>query len=186
MIKLLITKDVTTIVDGHEITVYREGSNVYGFSNITGEGFTSYMGSSEIHIPQDSAEVTETMYYIERHGEDFALCSLSERSRVLHGKKLCSLSDFDHNGAETRKLIEDTLNKRTTDKHGDPGLKLLGGRTPSSGLEIELCEKITEMHLYLKSVLVYEDTLPDMADEEYNVWFNKSVLIDGVRMGPKV
>ena len=32
---------------------------------------------------------------------------------------------------------------------------------------------------------VYEDQLPEMTDEEYSEWFNKSSVIDGVRMGPK-
>jgi hypothetical protein len=33
----------------------------------------------------------------------------------------------------------------------------------------------------------YEDLLPaDMTDAEYNEWFNRSAVVDGVRMGPMV
>lgn len=31
----------------------------------------------------------------------------------------------------------------------------------------------------------YEDTLPDITDEEYAWWFEHSAVVDGVRIGPK-
>lgn len=34
--------------------------------------------------------------------------------------------------------------------------------------------------------LMYEDDLPDsITDAEYEAWFKKSILVDGVRMGPR-
>lgn len=35
-----------------------------------------------------------------------------------------------------------------------------------------------------KTDWLYEDELPIMTDSEYSEWFNKSKVIDGVRMGP--
>jgi len=35
--------------------------------------------------------------------------------------------------------------------------------------------------------LIYEDELPaNMSDEDYNFWFGNSIVVDGVRMGPKI
>lgn len=33
---------------------------------------------------------------------------------------------------------------------------------------------------------VYEDALPELSDELYNVWLACSCIIDGVRMGPRI
>lgn len=32
-------------------------------------------------------------------------------------------------------------------------------------------------------ILMYEQDLPEMTDEEYNIWFESSEIVDGVRMG---
>jgi len=32
--------------------------------------------------------------------------------------------------------------------------------------------------------LMYEDELPEMTDEEYDEWYEKSSVVYGVRMGP--
>lgn len=32
--------------------------------------------------------------------------------------------------------------------------------------------------------LIFEDELPEMTDEQYSEWFEKSQLVEGVRMGP--
>lgn len=36
-----------------------------------------------------------------------------------------------------------------------------------------------------KTPLMYEDDLPiDITDDEYDKWYEKSRIVDGVRMGP--
>lgn len=47
-------------------------------------------------------------YSIERHGKDYAL--YYGRDDAHHGLNLCTLSDFDVNGEDTRKLIVTALN----------------------------------------------------------------------------
>jgi len=109
MIPLIITKDVTIIANDHEIVAFRKGSRIFGFPNCYGEpGYISYISNSEVIIPEDSAEVNDKKYSIEKHGDGYAL--FKGRSSISHGLNLCTLSDFDHNGAETRKLIESALN----------------------------------------------------------------------------
>jgi hypothetical protein len=38
----------------------------------------------------------------------------------------------------------------------------------------------------IAQLLEYESRLPEMTNEEYSKWFEQSVLVYGVRMGPKV
>jgi hypothetical protein len=109
MIPLNITKDVIMIVEDHEIVAFRKGSHIFGFPNCYGEpGYISYISNSEVIIPEDSAEVFDKKFSIEKHGDGYAL--YKGRSSISHGLNLCHLSDFDHNGEETRKFIESALN----------------------------------------------------------------------------
>jgi hypothetical protein len=55
------------------------------------------------------------------------------------------------------------------------------------------CEMAIQQYMAFKreclpeeTQLVYEDQLPKMSDEQYSEWFNKSKIVDGVRMGPPV
>lgn len=32
---------------------------------------------------------------------------------------------------------------------------------------------------------IFEDELPEMNNEQYSMWFNHSIIVDGVRMGPR-
>lgn len=45
-------------------------------------------------------------------------------------------------------------------------------------------DKPTTVALALKDGWVYEDALPEMTKEQYDWWYDESLVLDGVRMGP--
>lgn len=88
-------------------------------------------------------------------------------SIVLDVKRLNSLS-FEHETMEESRLIDSATREITA---------YINGRLQSA-IDM-LCEQ--------DHALMYEDDLPEnMSDSEYDEWFAKSSVVDGVRMGPSV
>ena len=50
-------------------------------------------------------------------------------------------------------------------------------------LDFDKC-KIVNNHKYKNKLMMYEDDLPkDLSDELYSKWYDRSDIVDGVRMG---
>jgi len=67
---------------------------------------------------------------------------------------------------------------------GTPGVRCLHCELFWISRDFGLAKAMQQGHL--DAGLIYEDDLPKgMADTDYEIWFARSVLVDGVRMGPR-